>query len=863
MNTPANDAPRLQCATNEPFVLSLDTIGPEDAALVGHKAWRLAMLRQAGVTVPAGFVVTRAAWQAAQDCVAQALPSAVRVAIASAYSELGPAIPVAVRSSALDADLEPSFADQCAASLNVVGVQAVVEGIQACWAVWNNAHLVDYRHQRGLDVAPAGGMAVLVQVLIDADAAGVLSTLNPLTGFEEQMVVEAIWGLGDILGTGHVTPDRYLLDREQRCLLSCDVGTKQLQSRPAKQGTEQRPTTSAQQATYVLDLPHMLELVALGERIQAYFGAPQHIEWAQRDGAFMILQTCPLAACHYSDERGQWTSANFREIMPGIVTPMIFSLDLVHGFTRSFAAFARSVGLSDDDTIIQARLLFGRVYWRVDRFKALMRGFPGFRERAFDATVGVTPTYQGDGYVTPITLRTLARGLPIQLRLWWYYLTYAPAARAYKQRYLTTYASLRHHDLRRCDEAALAALVRRALELHGQTCHITLMCAFIAQQTQQELQPILDAVNEHLPSHAQLSAGTLLSGLGDICTARPLTTLWEVVHIAHRLPEVADLLQHHPPEDIQGALLRAPAGRDFWNSVLAGYIERFHYLASPGEDLTMQRWDEDPQIPLRLLQRFMAQEHPVDPIAHDRLQRQKCAQEERRIWALVARHPLQVVRLLLQLAIARRYVRLRESIREIVSMSHYLVRRTLLAQGQRWAGTVLAQVDDIFWLDRDEVFQALDGSLDASEAQTRVHRRRLTAQSYRNFEPPAVIGGLPASQHKPSNRHILHGVACSPGVACGPARIITAPTQVDRLAAGDILVAPYTNPGWTPLFGVAAALIIEEGGLLSHGAVVAREYGLPAVLRVSGATQRIGDGQWVCVDGTSGTVELLDQQPIP
>lgn len=841
------------------LILTLDEISSGDTLLVGGKAQRLAELRQAGFPVPPGFVVTTAAQRAARD-EPDGWPAALRQAVATAYAALGSNVAVAVRSSALAEDLhQASFAGQYATFLNVAGLDALLEHISACWASLHEERAVHYRRSNRIEAPPE--MAVLVQRLVPAEASGVLFTLNPLTGLEKQLVIEASWGLGEAIVSGLVTPDRYVVDRYECRIISSTVAEKRLLVRTSEQGTTELETPAELRSIPVLSEAQILELAALGERVQEHFGEPQDIEWAFSEGQFFLLQSRPLTAYRFTEEIGQWTSANVREVMPGIATPLSFSLSFEYDFARAFREFFWKIGLvkNPNEEITSARLFFGRPYWRIDRLKLLMRELPGFKERAFDETVGIEPTYEGEGYVTPVNLRTILRGLPVLLRIWWNYLTYASYAARFKKRYLQQASNLRRIDPRNFSDRDLAVWVARMIEMRWQVNSIALTCSFLSTQAQDDFHAILDPLNESLPPEERISEGRLMTGLSGMSTAGPLLALWEIVRIARRFPGVSDTIRSTPPEHIKDALLSFPAGRDFWRACMEGYIDRFHYLSSNDEDLSLPRWDEDPSVPLALLHSFMTSAEDTAPSAREAEQRRVRKAEERRALGLFFKRPLFITRLFIQLAIVRRYVWWREGLRDTLGMAHYHCRRALVEQGRRWAGSYLEREDDIFWLYRHELLHALEGSLSSDQARALVARRRQTARNYRNFNPPQIIGaGSRPAQREQLDGQLLTGVPCSPGIVEGRARVITRLDDAGRLQPGEILVAPYTNPGWTPLFSLAGAVVMEEGGLLSHGAVVARECGVPAVLQVKDATLLIRDSQLIRVDGSRGTVELLE-----
>lgn len=896
-----------------PYILSFEQVPNCDPACVGGKALHLAELRLAGLRVPAGFAVTTDAYRAfvetnglqreVADLAArgeqrpdefktaierlqarlrtEVLPRQVEVAIAQAVSALrasasasaNGALPLAIRSSALAEDsAEASFAGQYDTYLNRQTLPEIVEAIKACWSSLWNERAVVYRREAGLPLAHAA-MGIVVQAQIPSEVSGVLFTLNPVTGREEEMTIESSWGLGEAIVSGRVTPDHLTVNWLDHVILSRDIADKALMSIPDASGTHEVETPPEKRRQPSLGDAQVLALAELGERIQAHYGEPQDIEWALWRGEFYILQARPLTAVNFTAEYGQWTSANFREVMPGFVSPLSASVSLMYDYPRALSEFMSRLGMiPPGQAATEGRLVFGRAFWRFDLVKQAVAALPGFKERAFDETVGIEPSYEGDGRTTPFNLRTILRGLPILLKLDGEYKRFWKEAEAFEKEFPAEEAKFLSIDLGAISDGKLAEWIRSTLDLHCRTNGIGMTATFLSGQAQDDLRVMIDTLNRVRPAGTEpVVMANLLTSLGSVVTARPIAEIEQLARSAKLAPEVAQTIAESPLEELSERLMQTQAGRSFW-AQFQDFCRRFRFLSEVDEDFGMARYDEDATIPLRVLKQNLQDHAPGhrQDMQLLRMQEEARVRELRtlfkrgivqRLWNSKTRilDVLMLLQLDEQLATVRRYAWWREETRELVARAHYLCHRFFGELGRRWVATgALAEPRDIFLLTRTQILDYLDRPLEGkTEFESHIRRYKRMRQAYRRFEIPWTINVPVHASVESKGDQVLRGVPCSAGRVTGPVRIIHDPTEGYRLKQGEILVAPYTNPNWTPLFSLASAIIMEEGGLLSHGAVIAREAGIPAVLQIKRATQRLHDGQQVCVDGTHGLVEIL------
>jgi len=866
------------------FILLFDEVSEGDTCLVGGKGLRLAEMAQAGLPVLPGFCVTTTAYRAflsdnrlksvvssgdeaaVRDHIATAeLPVDVVSAILEAYEALSD--PVAVRSSATGEDSQDaSFAGQYDTFLNINGTDAVLEKVRACWAgLWSERALA-YMREQGLDPFQAD-MGVVVQRQGKAQAAGVLFTLNPLTGREEEMVVEAAWGLGEAVVSGRVTPDHYVINARDRQVLSRDIANQSvILVADSDGGIREEPLPPDQRDRPVLSDGQLFVLTELGYQVQALYGYPQDVEWALVDGEFVLLQARPLTSFSFDPDLGQWTSGNYREVLPGFASPLAMSLSLEHDYGRALSEFFLDLKLGEAPLgTVWGRPFFGRAYWNIGVVKKFNAMVPGFKERVLDETMGIEPTYEGDGLVTPWSPWVILRVLPTLYAVRDRFKNEWRDGRAYRDRFLTVIEpALNEVEPATLSEEELADYCRQMAELHWDANNTAIRVSTLSAHAQDDFEPMVRHLNVTLPPDQRIAAGDLITGLSDVRTAQPTLELWELARAALEDPRVAAVVTEGEPDDIPERLQATEVGRAFWEQVQE-YLERYHYMAAIDEDLSEPRWDEDPSFMLSTLQAYARADESMDPTRRLDAQRQVRRTTERRVLELLSRSwrrlwPFGRRSFIKQLRLVRRYVWWREETRVIASRAFYQCRRFYRELGHRWAAQgILDEPDHIFYLRWPAIRAVLDGEALPDGLLDQVHSYLRLKTCYRNFEPPSVIG-VGSSLHKLTVRpgqRVFEGVPCSSGRVESLARVVETLEEARALQRGEILVARYTNPGWTPLFNLAGGIVIEEGGLLSHGAVVAREYGIPAVLRIEGATKIFHTGQRLRIDGSVGTVEIL------
>jgi len=794
------------------LVIPLDRIEERDRETVGSKAANLARLLAAGFPVPPGFCVTSAALR--ED--PRAIEDAYRALAADG-------IRVAVRSSATAEDLPGhSFAGQYDTFLGIDSAPACIDAIDRCIASLRSERAVAYCDRNRID-RDRVAMAVIVQKQIEADASGVMFTVDVAGGRSDRIVIEGSCGLGDAVVSGRVDPDRSIVAKGDLRIL---------------ERSRERCIDDAMAS----------RLADLAIRIERLFGAPQDIEWAIAGGEAFILQARPITTPVRErswEERQIWTNANAGEVLPDVVTPMTWSI------VERLAERLIRIGFGAIGLDLRACPIFGRIagraYFNLNTLVAAIRCVPMLRSREVHEIFG---GMQG-GALALAKVEIPPEDLP-DVKFGWLRLAaqiprlvaciLADAscrARGIFLRVRAANDAVGRIAIDGLSDKHLVALIGKASRnpIGGDGALLAVNLVAIAAMD------LYGRCRAWFGERGEAIASRLLSGIGGFDDANAGHDLWCLAAWVHARPEVerAILVGGDP-----GAEFRAR-----WDAFL-----RHHGHHTRGEiELANPRWSETPEEVLDTLRSYLRGIGEADPI-----ERAKRVARERRAVAKECRRRLRSPfrRALFDILLRRaeRGTAARENLKSEAVRRLALIRKMLLALGERFVRRgILEQRDDIFFLRIDE--------LDRPETSGALRIRAWRAEFARDLTvmpPPVVVGRFDpdrgSSGTVDAGARILMGLAVCPGVAEGSARVLLRSGD-DQVLPGEILVAPFTDPGWTPYFVHAAGIVMDMGGLLSHGSIIAREYGIPTVVNVGPATRIIRTGDRVRVDGDRGIVELL------
>lgn len=816
-------------------------------AVAGGKGAMLARLFQAGLPIPRGCVLTPHALTVCLDDQNERpqqrpIPIELQAALQGVLNELG-SVPEgwAVRSSAVAEDSgTASFAGIYDSVLNVAEAQ-LWDAIRSCWSSWWSDRAQAYRQRLGLPHTPL--MAVVIQHMVQAQCAGVAFTVDPMSGDTAQMVVNAASGLGIGVVSGVVEPEQYRLSKTP------DVRVLDTRLHPATTSPLLTPEITAALGTQLL-------------RIETLCGAPQDVEWAWDGEQCWIVQSRPIttlgqqAAAHQPGTGpagtgpDTWTNANLKDILPGLASPLSWSILGTELDDAIRAQYARSDYTWPAERRV-IRRFWGRIYFNMSLLQqAAYEVFGALPEE----TIHVLDGAAVQGFTPPPSPGW-------RLRLGW--LRHIVSAMRFfkhlRQEVPGHFTDLHQHwqqerqRIPQLDRDMLinAFVTRPEIEQSFLLFHLDLTAGLNAYLTM-----LRQLIERYLPEAEGGRFADLVTGLGGVHSADHSYRLWALSRLARQMPEVMAFLAGRDRSAWREIL--APTGlAEPWQTFLEAYGHRGLYEV----DVANPRWREQPDYLFDILAAYAAMEQdtpPFDPQGQTQRRQQAEAATLRRIpfwlrsWSRRTLHRAQA------------FSRYREQSKShLVRLIDLARQRCLRAGDDLVQAGLLDERDAVFFLERDELVAALRGETQRAFVRHCVAQRRLEQQRYAALQPPDVIvGEQPVYDTAPSEGGLmLSGLPSSPGRVLGTARTLRTPRDFNRLQAGDILVAPSTDPGWTPLFLLASGLVMETGGYLSHGAIVAREYGIPAVLNVPRAMHLIPDGATIMLDGGTGTIQLAEKAP--
>ncbi|WP_339314974.1 phosphoenolpyruvate synthase [Paenibacillus sp. FSL R10-2734] len=867
------------------LVLGFQEIEKTQLLLVGGKGLNLGELSNIeGIQVPEGFCVTTVGYQKVieqnemyhslldqlamlkvedRDQIGEIsrnlrqllmeveIPSDVVSSVTSYLSQLGEEHAYAVRSSATAEDLpHASFAGQQDTYLNIMGVDAILQHITKCWASLFTDRAVIYRIQNGFDHSQVY-LSVIIQKMVFPQASGILFTADPISSNRKLLSIDASFGLGEALVSGLVSADCYkVLDEE---IVDKRIATKKLAIYGLKEGgTETRPIDLDQQKTQTLSEQQILQLARIGRQIEAYFGYPQDIEWCLAYDTFYIVQSRPITTLYpipkaNDQDNHVYVSVGHQQMMTDPMKPLGLSFYLL-----TTPAPMRTAG--------------GRLFVDVTH----MLASPVQRE-TFLNTLGKSDPLIYDAFTTLIE-RDFIKSLPDDRKD----LTPDNSSKGS--------SSAGFQALIENDPAIVSDLIKKSqtsieeLKQNIQTKSGADLFDFILEDLQELKKILFDPqsskvfmtamnasswINEKMYEWLgeKNAADTLSQSVPNNITSEMGLALLDVADSIRLYPEVIDYLQHVQDDNFLDELVKFDGGQETQDAIYA-YLNKYGMRCAGEIDISRTRWSEKP---ITLVPMILSNIKNFEPNAGNRKfeqGRQEALEKEHELLYRLKQLPageLKAKETKRVISLIRNFIGYREYPKYGMINRYFVYKQALLKEAEQLVqASVIHEKEDIYYLAFEELHEVVrTNKLDYQI----ISKRKDEYKVYEKLTPPRVItsdGEIITGQYKRENlpSGAIVGLAVSSGVIEGRARVILNMEEAS-LEAGDILVTSFTDPSWTTLFVSIKGLVTEVGGLMTHGAVIAREYGLPAVVGVENATKRIKDGQRIRVNGIEGYIEIL------
>lgn len=868
------------------YVVSFQEIDKTQLLLVGGKGLNLGKLAKIqGIQVPEGFCVTTEAYQKAleqneafHELLAQLtllkvedrnqigeisrkirkiimeveIPSDVVKAVAHYLSQFGDEHAYAVRSSATAEDLpHASFAGQQDTYLNIIGKEAILRHISKCWASLFTDRAVIYRTQNGFDHNQVY-LAVIIQRMVFPQASGILFTADPITSNRKLLSIDASFGLGEALVSGLVSADCYKVQEGE--IVDKRIATKKLAIYGRKEGgTETQQIDPDQQKTQTLAEQQILQLARIGRQIEAYFGCPQDIEWCLVDDTFYIVQSRPITTLYPIPEANDgenhiYVSVGHQQMMTDPMKPLGLSF-----FLLTTPAPMRKAG--------------GRLFVDVTHMLASLDS-----RKMLLNSMGQHDPLMKDALITIIERGDFIKSLPNdkqeQSSGKRNKSVSSPDSRAQIENDPTIVSDLIKSSQRSIEELKQNIQTKLGSDLFDfilEDIQILKKILFDPQSSAVFMAAI-DAsswINEKMKEWLgeKNVADTLSQSVPNNITSEMGLALLDVADVIRPYPEVMDYLQNVKDDNFLDELVKIDGGQETQEAIIA-YLSKYGMRCAGEIDITKTRWSEKP---ITLVPVILNNIKNFEPNASHRKfeqgRRVALKKEQELLDRLKqlpdgeqkAKETKQMINLI------RNFIGYREYPKYGMINRYFLYKKALLKEAKQLVqANVIHEKEDIYYLTFEELHEVVrTNKLDYQIISKRKDEYKL----YEKLTPPRVItsdGEIIVGEYKRENlpAEAIVGLPVSSGVIEGRARVILNIEDAD-LEDGDILVTTFTDPSWTPLFVSIKGLVTEVGGLMTHGAVIAREYGLPAVVGVENATKLIKDGQRIRVNGTNGYIEIL------
>lgn len=773
---------------------------------------------------------------------------------------------VAVRSSALNEDgNESSFAGQYETKLFVTK-ETLNDALVAVWISAYSHRVETYKQQNNIS---GTGIAIIVQRMIDADVAGVAFAVNPLTGNDNETVINAAWGLGEGVVSGEIDADLFIVEQGK---ISQQIAEKKWAIKfdeQAKNGTNKVLLSKVQSEQACLNEQQILAVASLVKQLSAHFNAPQDIEFAFENEVLYLLQTRPITAItkHKPEKITIWDNSNIIESYSGITLPLTFSF-IVKMYNAVYTQLSLILGVKPktiaENADVYANMLgslWGKVYYNLNNWHKSLSLLPGYKLNAefMDGMMGVKEKFDTTIEAPKSKWSEYFNILSALLKIFKKHNALNKdriAFQAYFNNVMKVYEAM---DFEKMSLQELAA--------NYHTFENTLVKKWEAPLVNDFFCMIYFGVLQKLVAKYELDeSGTLhndlVSGAKDIISTEPITLTLSISNLISQNAEATALFKNNSPQEILSALQQRRFSQ--LNDAIKNYIKKWGDRCVSELKLETVTYKQKPENYIKILQAYVNNEQTKTSPKESNI-RQKA---EEKVKGKLKGKPVKKFIFNYVLKRARYLVSNRENLRFERTRGFGMVRIMMTAIGTKFAkAKILQEERDIFYLTQKEVFDYIKGTSVQVDLKALVAIRKKEYLAFEKITLPERIKSdgvvydfqVPkASDEILENKNILQGIGCCAGIVRGKVTIVHSPHDIDNLQ-NNILVTASTDPGWVVLFPSASAIVVERGSLLSHSAIVSREMGIACVVGVKNLLNILKTGDFIEIDGAKGTVKILEQ----
>ena len=732
----------------------------------------------------------------------------------------------AVRSSGNMEDLEEySFAGQYDTFLNVKK-EDIPRRVIDCYKSMFGEVLLQYVANNHID-APAMKMSVVVQEMVDASLSGICFTIDPVNGFDKEMLIEVSEGLGENIVSGKTAPEQYFYnwyeDKEVR-----------------KSGSNKFLTSEAVE-----------QYAKTFSNIQHFFGYPCDIEFAIADEKLYILQARRITKIGYNGISDMWTTADFKDggVSATVCTPYMWSLyEYIWEFAlRSF--IVKSEILKDDEFPKKlGEMFYGRPYWNMSAVKKAMSQVIGYKEREFDNEYGIIGDYEGDGETTKITPSSVSRMIRIVIKQ----SKILKGRRENNQRYKDELLELYYKYKEKYDAGKIENIEKDFYNITKKT--------YLRSETTYFWQIFINTIHQSLYKDSLLkyvSESEYLSLLGNIDNIShllPFYEMWDATREIRKDEKAFSYWKEKSAKQIANEL----SSKDNLIPAVKEIIDKYGYHSDKELDITYPCYYEEPETVIQMVKDMVILEDSYSPLEDKENGHRMYLEVFEKVRNKVSDRTFKKVEK--KVSGMRTMLWWREEFRDVSTRFYYMLRVYTMEYAKHLVEKgVLASVEDVWFLKVGDLWDYIDGNNSGDDLKEIIEKNKYYYNCYRNYISDNEIGTV-FSKHRDdvkAKETAIKGLGANNGSVTGIARVIEDFTQIDRLQEGDILVTRFTDTGWTPKFAILSGIVTEYGGILCHAAIVSREYGIPAIVCCKDAMQKIRDGQTITIDGSTGCVTIV------